>query len=89
MHYNRQIPVEDIGKLAVPSFGIISRIHEHLHGTTVAPTTIKTYLELRENELDSELRDMGVVDGLNDSKHNGKYHRKTMTDLIDRIVVYS
>jgi hypothetical protein len=88
MHYNRQIEGDEIKDLAVPSYRLINTINVQLYGKQLAPTTVKTFLESHKTPLDSELKTMGVIEGLSDSSHNGKYHRKTMAILVATILEY-
>jgi len=87
MHYNRQNADDDIKKLVVPTCGIINKISELLHNKQFPPKTMRDYLDSAV-DLNKELESMGIENGLNDSSHNGKHHRKTMNELVATIVEY-
>jgi hypothetical protein len=59
-----------------------------LYNKQIAPITVKNYLDKRNDELTKELEDLGVLDGLKNSTHNGKYYRKTMNELVATIIEY-
>ena len=86
MHYNRQ-NADDIKNLVVPTCGVINKISEVLHNKQFPPKTMRDYLDSAV-EVNKELENMGIDNGLNNSSHNGKYHRKTMDELVDTIKGY-
>ena len=89
MDYNRYIlnTDNDIKKLIVPTCGIINKISELLHNKQFPPKTMRDYLDSAV-DLNKELESMGIDNGLNNSSHNGKHHRKTMNELVGTIVEY-
>ena len=89
MNYNRYIlnTDDDIKKLIVPTCGIINKISELLHNKQFPPKTMRDYLDSAV-DLNKELESMGIDNGLNNSSHNGKHHRKTMNELVGTIVEY-
>jgi hypothetical protein len=89
MHYNRQSADGEIEKIAVPTYGLINKICERIQNKSLASTTVKTYLTKQADKLNEELEKMGVSGGINNTSHNGQYHRKTMSELVDTILEYS
>jgi hypothetical protein len=89
MHYNRQNADGEIEKLAVPTYGLINKICEKIQNKSLASTTVKTYLTKQADKLNEELEQMGISGGINNTSHNGQYHRKTMSELVDTILEYS
>jgi len=89
MHYNRQNADGEVEKLAVPTYGLINKICEKIQNKSLASTTVKTYLTKQADKLNEELEQMGISGGINNTSHNGQYHRKTMSELVDTILEYS
>lgn len=87
MHYNRQNIDNDIKNVVIPTCGIINKISEFLHGKQFPPKTMRDYLDSAV-DVNKELESMGIENGLNNSSHNGKYHRKTMNELVGTIKEY-
>ena len=87
MHYNRQNVDGDIKNVVVPGCSVINKICELLHKKQFPPRTMRDYLDSAV-DLNKELESMGIVNGLNNTSHNGKYHRKTSDELVDTIVEY-
>ncbi|MEG4347129.1 protelomerase family protein [Microcoleus sp. A003_D6] len=88
MHYNRQNADGGIEKMAVPTYGLINKISVEKYGKQIASTTVKNYLEKNVNQLNKELAEMGIPAGLDNTAHNGKYHRKTTNELVATIIEF-
>ncbi|MEG4109441.1 protelomerase family protein [Microcoleus sp. S13_C5] len=89
MHYNRQIfNGENVEELAVPNYGLINKINLRLYNKNMASTTVKAYTD-KCKEQSAELEQMGIVGGFDNIAHNGKYYRKTMDELVARILEYN
>ena len=89
MDYNHYIlnTDDDIKNVVVPGCSVINKICELLHNKQFPPRTMRDYLDSAV-DLNKELESMGIVNGLNNTSHNGKYHRKTSDELVDTIVEY-
>jgi len=88
MKYNHKCAKDDFKKVVIPSHGYIKTISKLLHNRTVAYVTAKQCLDDMKDTLDNELKSLGIVNGVLDEKHNGKYHKKTQDELSVKILEY-
>lgn len=88
MKYNRECVKDDFKKVVIPSHGYINTISKLIHDRTVAYVTAKQCLDDMRERLDKELKSLGIVEGVLDDKHNGKYHKKTQDELSAKILEY-
>lgn len=89
MKYNHQCAKDDFKKVVIPSHGYINTISKMMiNGKTVAYITAKKCLDDVRERLDKELKALGIVEGVLDDKHNGKYHKKTQDELSAKILEY-
>lgn len=89
MKYNHHDTQGDITKIAIPSHGLINKISELMRdGKSIAPSTVNKYFEKFTPILHVRLKELGIIEGLKDGKHNGKYFRNTMPELAAKILEY-
>jgi len=88
MKYNHKCAKDDFKKVVIPSHGYIKTISKLLYNRTVAYVTAKQCLDDMKDTLDNELKSLGIVNGVLDEKHNGKYHKKTQEEISAKILEY-
>jgi hypothetical protein len=89
MKYNHHDTHGDITKIAIPSHGLINMISKMMRdGKSIAASTVNKYFDLFVPDLHVQLKELGIVKGMGDGKHNGKYFRNTMPELAAKILEY-